>query len=123
MGLSPFLVEPSATRVLAGSGSTSLLRKPRPLTPSFEFDPRGRVIARSVPPPDVPFHSCIYKAPSAPPGRQLVVDAKPRNSAGCVSEVVPERVDALTRMPLSDCIGPTLIYKLAIGFSHPWQKK
>src|SRR6516225_5132750 len=86
-------------------------RSPQPnaaLSSIGQLDPGRCMIARLLPTADLPVHLRRSETVDNRRAKQQVVDPKTRVPRPCIPEIVPEGVDALTRMKRPHRISPTL---------------
>src|SRR5215471_10972703 len=86
-------------------------RSPRPnaaLSSIRQLDPGRCMIARLLPTADLPVHLRRSETVTNRRAKQQVIDPKTRVPRPCIPEIVPEGVDALTRMKRPHRISPAL---------------
>src|SRR3984957_12685281 len=83
-----------------------------------KFDPDRRMVACFLPASHVAIDAGRLKARGDGRAQEQVVEAQSRVTRVGVSEIVPEGVDALSRMKRSQRVGPALRDQPAEGFTH-----
>ena len=82
-----------------------------------QFDPNWRVVAGLFPSAHSPIDARGLQSLSDGRAQQQMIDPEPGVTGVGVSEIVPERVNALAGVKRSQRVGPTLIDKPAVGFT------